>query len=63
MNTNSTIWGNTQNNNEGNTLESFIEPNELCLCNANNALTYIHPATGLSSAIDLHIVNDLKFNY
>ena len=54
MNAHSTIWGNAQNNNKGNTLENFIEHNELCLWN-DNTRTYIRPATGPSSAIDLSL--------
>ena len=60
MNAHSTIWGNTQNNNKGNTLEKFIEHNELCLWN-DNTHTYIHPATGSSSAIDLSLCSPSLF--
>jgi len=35
-----TIWGNAQHNNKGNTLEDFIQHNELCLWN-DNTQTYI----------------------
>jgi len=60
MNAHSTIWGNTQNNNKGNTLENFIEHNELCLRN-HNTQTYIHPATGSSFAIDLSLCSPKSF--
>ena len=60
MNAHSTIWGNTQNNNKGNTLENFIEHNELCLWN-DNTQTYIHPATGSTSAIDLSLCSPSLF--
>jgi len=52
--------GNTQNNNKGNILEKFIEHNELCLWN-DNTQTYIHPATGSSSAIDLSLYSPSLF--
>jgi len=41
-------------------LETFIEHNELCLWN-DNTQTYIHPATGSSSAIDLSLCSPSLF--
>ena len=50
MNAQSSIWGNTQNNNKGNALENVIEHSGLYSLN-NNTQICIHPATGSSSTI------------
>jgi len=60
MNAHSIIRRNTQNHIKGNTLENFIEHNELCLWN-DNTQTYIHPATGSSSVIDLSLYSPSLF--
>ena len=46
------LWGCSDYNNMGKTLEDFIAHNDICLMN-NKKATYLHPATGHYSALDL----------
>ena len=60
MNAHNTIWGNSNTNDKGNKLEKFIGDNDLCLWN-DGSPTYIHPATGSFSTIDLSICSPSLF--
>ena len=46
------LWGCSDYNNMGKTLEDFITENDICLMN-NKMATYLHPATGHYSSLDL----------
>ena len=46
------IWGSRDTNERGYTIENFMNKNNLCLLN-NKSPTYLHPATGTHSVIDL----------
>jgi hypothetical protein len=50
------MWGNISTNNKGNITEYLIDNFQLCLLN-NRSRTYLHPATGTFSCIDLSIVH------
>ena len=60
MNAHNTIWGNSDTNDKGHKLEKFIGDNDLCLWN-DGSPTFIHPATGSFSAIDLSICSPSLF--
>ena len=48
------LWGCKDNNPKGNIIEDFITKNDLCLMN-DKSHTYLHPATGKFSSLDLSI--------
>lgn len=52
FNSHSTLWGCGSLNTRGKIIEDFINNNNLCLLN-NKSYTYLHPATGSLTAIDL----------
>jgi ribonuclease HI len=60
MNAHNINWGNTNTNSKGEKLEKLISDHDLCLWN-DGSPTYIHPATGSFSAIDLTICSPSLF--
>ena len=54
FNAHSTVWGCDQLNNRGKIIEDFLNHSNLCLLNEKTP-TYVYPATGKYSAIDLTI--------
>jgi len=54
FNSHSTLWGGTKLDRRGKMVEDILTKHNLCVLN-NTSPTYIHPATGSSSAIDLSI--------
>ena len=48
------LWGCKDNNPKGNIIEDFITKNDLCPMN-DKSHTYLHPATGKVSSLDLYI--------
>ena len=65
FNAHSTLWGNPTNNTLGDKIETFIENNDLSLMNDQSA-TYLHPATGSFTAIDLSLCSPclyMDFNW
>ena len=48
------IWGSDDVNDKGRIIENFINKNNLCLYN-NKTTTYLHPATGTYTSLDLSI--------
>src|SRR5215469_5775475 len=54
FNAHSPIWGCKHLDSRGRIIEDLISNNNLCFLNNKN-ITYIHPATGSSSAIDLSL--------
>ena len=48
------IWGSDDVNDKGRIIENFIDKNNLCLYN-NKTPTYLHPATGTYTSLDLSI--------
>lgn len=48
------IWGSSDVNEKGRIIENFINQNNLCLFNSKTP-TYLHPATGTYSSLDLSI--------
>lgn len=54
FNSHNTLWGCDDTNQRGRWIEDFIFDNALCLLN-DKSPTYLHPATGSYSALDLSI--------
>ena len=54
FNSHSTLWGGTKLDRRGKMVEDILTKHKLCVLN-DTSPTYIHPATGSSSAIDLSI--------
>ena len=54
FNAHNPMWGSTDTNAMGQVVEDFVEGLDLCLFN-NKSHTYLHPATGSFSCIDLSI--------
>jgi hypothetical protein len=54
FNAHNPLWGSTNFNNRGKVLEDVIAHNNLCVFN-DDSFTYLHPATGHYSALDLSI--------
>lgn len=52
FNSHSTLWGCSSTNPKGLEIETFLMQNNLCLLN-NKSITYLHPATGTLSSLDL----------
>src|SRR5213080_3938511 len=65
FNAHSPVWGGDKLDTRGRVIEEFIANNNLCLLN-NKCSTYIHPASGSCTAIDLTICDArlfLDFNW
>jgi len=63
FNSHSTLWGCRSTNQKGLEIESFLMQGNLCLLN-NTLPTYIHPATGSLSSLDLTFCDpSLYLNY
>ena len=54
FNGHSPVWGNESYNSRGQMLEDLFSEMDLCILNDGSS-TYIHPATGSTSALDLSI--------
>ena len=54
MNGHHTLWGCSDINEQGELLQQFLENNNLCIFN-DKSHTYLHPATGRYSALDLSL--------
>ena len=54
FNGHNTFWGCKDNNSRGDIIENFIANNNLCLMN-DKSYTYLHPATGHLSSLDLSL--------
>jgi ribonuclease HI len=61
FNAHSPVWGCDRLDAKGRVVENFVNNNNLCLLNNNNSCTYIHPATGSQTAIDLAICDPSLF--
>ena len=53
FNSHNIIWGSKDTNQKGKQVEDLINRNNLCLHNNNKSYTYLHPASGSYSSIDL----------
>ena len=53
FNAHNTIWGCTDTNRRGDQIENFMSVNSLSFLNDPSAKTYLHPASGSYSSIDL----------
>jgi len=63
FNAHHSLWGCSSQNSKGNLIENLLLNHPLTILN-NKQHTYIHPATGSSSAIDLTFVTpSLSLNY
>jgi len=60
FNAHNPLWGCHDTNNKGNILEKFILKNNLCLFN-DRTPTYLHPASGTFTSIDLSISSPTVF--
>ena len=60
FNAHSVLWGCRDSNPLGRTMESVLEAFDLCLLN-DKSHTYLHPASGSTSAIDLSICSPSVF--
>ena len=60
FNAHNVVWGCHDTNNRGNVIDSFIARNGLCLLN-NGSFTYMSPATGSLSALDLALCDPSVF--
>ena len=54
FNSHNKLWECRDTNNKGQILEDFIFKHDLCILN-NKSHTYLHPATGSYSSLDLYI--------
>ena len=54
FNAHSPVWGGDKLDARGRMIEQFVSNNNLCILN-NKSCTYIHPASGSQTAIDLTI--------
>ena len=54
FNRHSITWGCDKNNSRGDRIDDFITDNNICLLN-DGSYTYLHPATGTFTAIDLSL--------
>jgi hypothetical protein len=55
FNAHSPLWGYQTLDAKGKIVEDFISNNNLCYLNDKHMFTYIHPATGSKTSIDLTI--------
>ena len=60
FNGHNTFWGYKGNTNRGDIIENFIANNNLCLMN-DKSYTYLHPATGHLSSLDLSLCHPSLF--
>ena len=60
FNSHHTLWGCTDTNDKGRTIEGFITEQDLVLLNDKSS-TYLHPATGSFSSLDLTICSPENF--
>jgi ribonuclease HI len=60
FNGHSDLWGSVKTDRKGKIMESAIEKFDLCLFN-DKSITYIHPATGSMSTIDLSMSSPVIF--
>jgi hypothetical protein len=60
FNAHNSLWGCADTNGKGLEVANFLLQNNLCLLNKKEA-TYIHPATGTRSFIDLAICDPALF--
>ena len=60
FNAHHTMWGGDNIDRNGKTIELLLDKHGLCLFN-NKTPTYIHPATGKRSALDLTICHPSVF--
>jgi hypothetical protein len=60
LNGHSPLWGCSSLNNRGKIIEDCIGKNDLCLLN-DKSFTYLHPATGHYSSLDLSICSPTLF--
>ena len=60
LNGHNPLWGCASINNRGKLIEDFIGSNDLCLLN-DKSPTYLHPATGHYSSLDLSICSPVLF--
>ena len=54
------LWGNQHTDAKGNIIETFLNNNNLCLWN-DDSPTYVHPATGTLTSIDLTMCSPQLF--
>jgi len=57
FNAHNPLWGCRDINSKGQHVENFLLQTNMCLLNDKSARTYLHPATGSLSSIDLTIVD------
>ena len=63
FNAHSILWGNDSTDSKGRTTENIISDNNLCLFN-NKSKTYLHPASGAKTSIDLTLSSpDIFIDY
>ena len=60
MHAHNITWGNPDTNSKGDKLEKLISDYDLCLWN-DGSPTYIHPATGTFSVIDISVCSPSLF--
>ena len=60
FNSHNEIWGSKKTEKKGKVIESLLNQHQLCMYN-NKSNTYLHPATGTYSAIDLSICDPSLF--
>ena len=60
FNSHNDIWGSKKTDKKGKVIESLLNQHQLCMYN-NKSNTYLHPATGTYSAIDLTICDPSLF--
>ena len=61
FNSHNELWGCRDTNSKGRNMESFINRNNICLYNNNKTNTYLSPASGTYSAIDLTMSDPTVF--
>ena len=60
LNGHNPLWGSPNINNRGKTIDTFLSNNDLCLYN-DKSPTYLHPASGTFSTLDLSICSPSLF--
>ena len=60
FNSHNEIWGSQKSDKKGKVIESLLNQHQLCMYN-NKSNSYLHPATGTYSAIDLTICDPNLF--
>ena len=61
FNAHSPVWGDDKLDARGRSMELFLTNNNLCVLNSKNSHTYIHPASGSRTAIDLTVCDPQLF--